>query len=73
MSNPTLSLSIIDFLALIQNQARTVALVADLIAQNHPNGKPEQLVASTNRLSEIVGIWAASIPAAPAAKPEAAE
>lgn len=55
-----LKISHVDFLVLIAHQAQTVAQVASAITQGRDVG-PESLIVSTNRLTELVSHWVASV------------
>lgn len=62
MSEPRLQLSHSDILALIAHQSSVVGSIAQGIARGQVG--PSDLVASTNRLSEMVSTWITSIPPA---------
>lgn len=59
-ASPGLRISHVDFLVLIANQAQTVSQVASAITRGAPVD-PNDLVISTNRLTELVSHWVASV------------
>lgn len=61
MSNPSITLSHIDILALIKNQGDMTSAIAGAIMARNPNATPDHLVAATNRLSDLVGSWVGSL------------